>query len=104
MTSFGRTPAQTEGVKHIVSQLVALISELAVLVGANETTAHDLLPASWFTAQTLLTPDQLRSARRRGLIRCELRGSRWYYSVPDARRLFPDRWCHPDTGRPVEGG
>ena len=49
-----------------------------------------MMPARWFADEFGVPPNRLRSARRRGVIRSEKRGSRWFYSARDAHRLWPD--------------
>ena len=55
-----------------------------------------MMPASWFKTEFGIHRDRLRSAHRRGSLRGEKRDGRWFYSVPDARRLWPEDIIDPE--------
>lgn len=98
----GSSPGASSLRRPDLEQIRSLVAQIAALLGMDVRGdgADDMLPATWFKRQTLVSASQLRGARLRKVIRCERRGGRWYYSKSEARRLFPDRWLDAPASLP----
>jgi hypothetical protein len=95
--------------KHTLEQLTRQLRQAVPLVRQNAPAAEgpeepakpltkdDRQLAEHFESKYGLTPSRLRGARRDGrLSGAEKRGGRWYYSIAEVRRLWPDVFDESD--------